>query len=167
MLTLFGIWCRKLRLDLGINLKGQADAFKYSEAFVSAIETGRKGIPPGYLEKLFAWAHVPQVAQREARRLAYLQSPVMSYRPKTQLHAHLAAAFLVQLEGASCAELAVFQHLLSVEEPPHIRQRASKSNTPRKSRGRVVATTENPPETVDALPGVKPFKVGDLPGFRR
>ena len=50
MLTRFGIATRKLQLDRGLTLRRMAESLQLSSAFVSAIETGRKTIPDGYVE---------------------------------------------------------------------------------------------------------------------
>lgn len=46
-LTPFGIAVRKLRLDKNLRLVDMAQKLEMSTAFLSAIETGRKGIPDG------------------------------------------------------------------------------------------------------------------------
>lgn len=52
-MTPFGKFCRELRLKHGIKLKDQAEKMGVSSAYVSALEYGRKGLPPGnYLEKM-------------------------------------------------------------------------------------------------------------------
>lgn len=48
-LTPFGIAIRKLRLDKHLRLLDLAERLKLSPAFVSAIETGRKPIPDGFV----------------------------------------------------------------------------------------------------------------------
>jgi Zn-dependent peptidase ImmA (M78 family)/plasmid maintenance system antidote protein VapI len=52
MLTPFGIEIRKLRLDKGLKLIDVAEALDVSSAFLSAIETGRKPIPPAFIANL-------------------------------------------------------------------------------------------------------------------
>lgn len=51
-LTPFGIAVRKLRLDRGMRLLDLATKLGLSTAFVSAIETGRKPIPDGFVLKV-------------------------------------------------------------------------------------------------------------------
>lgn len=51
MLTAFGIACRKLRLDRGLSLRNFAAGLGLSSTFVSALETGKKSIPWGYVAK--------------------------------------------------------------------------------------------------------------------
>ena len=52
MLNAFGQWLRKFRIDRGLLLKDMADALGFSSAFLSAIETGRKNIPDGIVDKI-------------------------------------------------------------------------------------------------------------------
>lgn len=58
-LTPFGIAVRKLRLDKGLRLIDMAEKLGMSTAFLSAIETGRKPIPHGFVVKVardLGWA---------------------------------------------------------------------------------------------------------------
>jgi transcriptional regulator with XRE-family HTH domain len=48
-LTPFGITIRKLRLDKGMRLLDLAERIGKTSAFLSAIETGRKPIPDGFV----------------------------------------------------------------------------------------------------------------------
>jgi HTH-type transcriptional regulator, competence development regulator len=54
-LTEFGTECRRLRSDRGHLMMHQADALQVSSSFVSAVETGTKAIPAGYVEKVAGW----------------------------------------------------------------------------------------------------------------
>jgi transcriptional regulator with XRE-family HTH domain len=49
MITPFGIATRKLRLDKGLRLLDLAQRLGLSSSYVSAVETGKKPIPPGYV----------------------------------------------------------------------------------------------------------------------
>jgi len=51
MLTKFGKVLRKARIDQGLLLKDLADACGISSAFLSSVETGKKPIPAGLMEK--------------------------------------------------------------------------------------------------------------------
>ncbi|MBQ7570119.1 MAG: helix-turn-helix transcriptional regulator [Synergistaceae bacterium] len=52
MLNAFGQWLRKFRIDKGLLLKDMAATLGVSSAFLSAIETGRKNIPDGIVDKI-------------------------------------------------------------------------------------------------------------------
>jgi transcriptional regulator with XRE-family HTH domain len=49
MITPFGIETRKLRLDKGLRLMDMAEKLDLSSSFISAVETGKKPIPAGYV----------------------------------------------------------------------------------------------------------------------
>lgn len=65
-LTPFGVELRKLRLDKDMRLLDLAAKLDQSTAFVSAIETGRKQIPDGYLHKI---SKAMDLSAEEIRRL--------------------------------------------------------------------------------------------------
>ncbi len=52
MTTQFGKELKKLRIDGGMTLMDMAKTLELSASFLSAIETGRKRIPDGMLERL-------------------------------------------------------------------------------------------------------------------
>lgn len=52
MITPFGIAIRKLRLDKGLRLLDMAEKLQLSSSFLSAIETGKKAIPAGYVDSV-------------------------------------------------------------------------------------------------------------------
>lgn len=51
MLTMFGKVLRKARIDKGLLLKEMAEFCGVSSAFLSSVETGKKPIPSGLMEK--------------------------------------------------------------------------------------------------------------------
>lgn len=51
-LTAFGREVRKLRIDRTETLRQMADALQVSPAFLSAVETGSKPLPEGFLERV-------------------------------------------------------------------------------------------------------------------
>src|SRR4051812_27401640 len=59
MLTPLGKALRKLRIDRGWLLKDMAEGIGGATSFLSGIETGRKAIPPDFMQKIFAFADVP------------------------------------------------------------------------------------------------------------
>jgi transcriptional regulator with XRE-family HTH domain len=52
MLTLFGKFCRKLRIDNGELLKNMADKLGVTPSYLSAVETGKRNVPMEWPEKL-------------------------------------------------------------------------------------------------------------------
>jgi len=49
MLTLFGKFCRKLRIDNGELLKEMADKLGVSSSYLSAVENGKRSVPHQWL----------------------------------------------------------------------------------------------------------------------
>jgi transcriptional regulator with XRE-family HTH domain len=52
MLTRFGKFCRKLRIDRGELLKDMAEKLGVTPSFLSAVETGIKNVPKDWFEKI-------------------------------------------------------------------------------------------------------------------
>jgi transcriptional regulator with XRE-family HTH domain len=52
MLTLFGKFCRKLRIDSGELLKGMADKLGVTSSYLSAVENGKRSVPQEWVSKL-------------------------------------------------------------------------------------------------------------------
>lgn len=55
MITPLGRALRLLRMERNMMLKEMADGLKVSSAFLSAIETGKKPVPPDFLPRVSAW----------------------------------------------------------------------------------------------------------------
>lgn len=66
MITPFGIAIRKLRLDKGLRLLDMAEMLGFSSSFISAVETGKKPIPAGYVDSV---VRVLALTPAEAREL--------------------------------------------------------------------------------------------------
>ncbi len=52
MVTAFGKFCRKLRIDCGQIMLNMAESLQVSPAFLSAVENGKKNIPAQWGEKI-------------------------------------------------------------------------------------------------------------------
>ena len=52
MLTAFGKFCRKIRIDHGEIMKDMAEKLNVTPSFLSAVETGKRSIPDSWLESL-------------------------------------------------------------------------------------------------------------------
>jgi len=52
MLTPFGKFCRKLRIDKGELLKDMADKLGVTPSYLSAVERGKRNIPKDWFEKI-------------------------------------------------------------------------------------------------------------------
>lgn len=52
MLTLFGKFCRKLRIDNGELLKDMATRLGVTSSYLSAVENGKRNVPQEWLNKI-------------------------------------------------------------------------------------------------------------------
>jgi transcriptional regulator with XRE-family HTH domain len=70
MLTDFGLEVRKLRLEKRMRLKEMAEKLKMSSAFLSAVETGRKRVPPGLPERIAELMDLDDLSAARLRKAA-------------------------------------------------------------------------------------------------
>jgi len=73
MLTEFGQYLRKLRIDCGELLKDMADKLGVTSSYLSAVETGKRNIPDGWVEKINQFYKLDMFEQ-EALRIAVTNS---------------------------------------------------------------------------------------------
>lgn len=52
MLTLFGKFCRKLRIDNGDLLKDMAGKLEVTSSYLSAVENGKRNVPHNWIDKI-------------------------------------------------------------------------------------------------------------------
>ena len=60
MLTPFGKFCRKLRIDKGELLKEMADKLGVTSSYLSAVENGRRNIPKDWAGKIASIYHLSE-----------------------------------------------------------------------------------------------------------
>jgi transcriptional regulator with XRE-family HTH domain len=70
MITPFGIVTRKLRLDKGLRLLDLAKKLNLSSSFVSAVETGKKPLPAGYVDSVVKALGLTRAEALELQRAA-------------------------------------------------------------------------------------------------
>lgn len=68
MLTPFGQFVRKKRIDKFITLKEMADYLQVSSAFLSGVEMGRKAVPEDWAQKLSTYLELPPEENEELMR---------------------------------------------------------------------------------------------------
>jgi transcriptional regulator with XRE-family HTH domain len=73
MLTEFGQFLRKLRIDCNELLKDMADKLGVSSSFLSAVETGKRNIPEGWVEKICQYYDL-DIFDREGLKVAAIKS---------------------------------------------------------------------------------------------
>lgn len=65
MLTLFGKFCRKLRIDTGELLKEMADKLEVTSSYLSAVENGKRNVPKDWVNILINEYSLNADEQRE------------------------------------------------------------------------------------------------------
>ena len=126
MLTPFGIEVRKLRLKKGTRLLDLARAMGLTSAFISAVETGRKRIPEGYVDKVAAAMKLSVTESERIQRAADRTKPEVRVDDLTGDQRELIAAFArrineVPVKTREQLKRSVFKSLTS--EIPHLRKR--------------------------------------------
>jgi len=138
-LTPFGIEIRKLRLDKGMRLLDLADRLKKSDAFLSAIETGRKPIPDGYVREV---GNAMELSTEELARLRKAADRTRKHVQIEKLPEHqreLVAAFSRGVDRIPPAMLADLKKII-------LESLAGEQPFQRKRRGIVV-----PPMSTNAI----------------
>lgn len=70
MLTPFGKFCRKLRIDHGELLKDMADKLDVTSSYLSAIENGKRNVPLRWVSKLTELYSLNQEEYQELKEVA-------------------------------------------------------------------------------------------------
>lgn len=101
MTTEFGKVLRKLRVDLDMTLAGLAEKLSVSAAFVSCLETGKKAVPPTFVEKLIERLSLDDevaAALREAASRTTKKAIVIPLEGRDAFSQKLAVAFARRME---------------------------------------------------------------------
>ncbi|MFT8234171.1 helix-turn-helix domain-containing protein [Pseudomonas guariconensis] len=96
MLTEFGKTLRKIRIDNGMLLKDMATALGISPAYLSAVETGKKPIPDGFVGRVAQMLNYTEhsdeyVALEDSASMSKGEAP-MKHLPQKHQQAVLAFA---------------------------------------------------------------------------
>jgi transcriptional regulator with XRE-family HTH domain len=71
MLTEFGQFLRKLRIDCNEFLKNMADKLGVTSSYLSAVETGNRNIPDGWVEKISQLYRLDMIQQELLQGAAF------------------------------------------------------------------------------------------------
>lgn len=120
MFTQFGKVLRKIRIDRGMLLKDMEEGFGVSSAFLSAVETGKKPIPAGLVERATQFLGYA----RGSAEWAELQDAVAISKGEvalattglTQKHQETALAFARHFEEMAPSDLDKVLELLSAKK---------------------------------------------------
>lgn len=68
MLTQFGKFCRKLRIDNGELLKDMANKLEVTSSYLSAVENGKRNVPQEWSTKIIDFYKLNQKQQQELQK---------------------------------------------------------------------------------------------------
>ena len=80
MLTAFGCFVRKLRIDTGCLLKDMADSLEVTSSYLSAVEMGKRKIPSDWKEKIIT------IFNLEKKAINELQAAIQESQKELQLN---------------------------------------------------------------------------------
>lgn len=89
-LTGFGIECRHIRTNRRKKMIDQAKHFGCSPSFISAVETGDKPVPEGYVEKFCKWMQIDSITKKQLQILADARTNVIRFTPLNKEKAAIA-----------------------------------------------------------------------------
>lgn len=69
MLTQFGKFCRKLRIDNGELLKDMANKLEVTSSYLSAVENGKRNVPQEWPTKIIDFYELNQEQQQELQKV--------------------------------------------------------------------------------------------------
>jgi transcriptional regulator with XRE-family HTH domain len=107
MITELGKYLRKLRIDKMVTLRQMADEIGMSPAYLSSIETGKKNIPEGFIERTVKYFGLKDEAISALRKAAdlSLQEISISMKNATQEQRNSAVFFARRLNQLSQDDL--------------------------------------------------------------
>lgn len=116
MLSEFGVAIRKIRLDRQLLLKNMADDLGVTSAFLSSVETGKRKVPNGWIEKISGLYHLTK-EECEELELAKTMSvpdiriPVTNFNSKQK---ELAFSFAKALDGLTDQDVERIMNAINV-----------------------------------------------------
>ena len=84
MVTAFGKFCRKLRIDNGQIMMNMADKLGVSPSFLSAVENGKKSIPTTWFKQLTDVYGLSKDAQNELKKSIELSVTEVKFNLKSE-----------------------------------------------------------------------------------
>lgn len=108
MLTNFGKALRKIRIEHEVTLGDLGELLNCSASFISALETGKKAVPPNFLNDISKQLKLSTAEQMELTRAAALQVKEVSLglNNRSDKAKELAVAFARRFETMSEEEIA-------------------------------------------------------------
>lgn len=112
-LTPFGKMVRKLRIDHSLLLKEMADAVGMSSAWLSGVETGRKPIPAGLVDKVASFLDLNGTQRAELSEAAEYSRKDQSIKNVAIDRRDVAAVLARRFNELDEGDLAKIRDLLS------------------------------------------------------
>ncbi|TPM54377.1 helix-turn-helix transcriptional regulator [Mesorhizobium sp. B2-2-4] len=104
-LTAFGSACREIRMARKLRMIDQAKEFNCSPSFISAVETGVKQVPEGYVEKFGNWLNLDLITKKHLQALADARINVIRFTPINKERAALARRLFRKINKMSPDEI--------------------------------------------------------------
>ncbi|MCT7375217.1 hypothetical protein [Chelativorans salis] len=104
-LTVFGSTCRDIRMKTKKRMIDQAQEFGCSPSFISAVETGEKQVPEGYVKKFGDWLKLDLVTRKHLQLLADARTNVIRFVPVDKERAALARRLFRKINKMSPSEI--------------------------------------------------------------
>ncbi|AZO75258.1 MAG: hypothetical protein E5V92_25865 [Mesorhizobium sp.] len=104
-LTAFGSACREIRMARKLRMIDQAKEFKCSPSFISAVETGGKQVPEGYVDSFGNWLNLDLVTRKHLQALADARINVIRFTPINKERAALARRLFRKINKMSPDEI--------------------------------------------------------------
>lgn len=118
MLTDFGKFLRKIRIDRGEILKDMAEKLNVSAAYLSAVETGKRNIPEQWVDKI---SELYGLSEEEKNNLIgsadnSAKSVTLSFDNMSDFHKETAILFAREFENVDTETLDKIKKLLKNTE---------------------------------------------------
>jgi len=115
-LTPLAVECRRLRKEHGKLMADQAEALQLSAAFISAVETGAKGVPAGYIHKFARWLGLSDEQLRKVEDACDASAKTVKLYPDSADKAKLVVELGRRLPTLTTAEIRSLHTVLRKEK---------------------------------------------------
>lgn len=114
MITEFGKYIRKLRIDNTVTLRQMAESIGVSASALSSVETGKRNITPSFFKNIVTYFQLNTQESCELRKLADISQSEISVPLKgaTYEQRNSAVAFARRLNNLSTDELKKINDIL-------------------------------------------------------
>ncbi|MFA1820536.1 helix-turn-helix transcriptional regulator [Virgibacillus oceani] len=115
MLTPFGKFCRKLRIDNGELLKDMAKKLDVTSSYLSAVENGKRNVPQSWVKEISS-KYLLDLRQRKELKNAAEESQIRSKLDLKNLNnndKNLMTALARKIDGMNDEEKVIIKNLLN------------------------------------------------------